>query len=232
VVRPPSDAERVNIRVRRWNRVRQLDDERRDAQRQEFKFVNSCFRGNVGRRVNLRELHAQWLGSRIRRHDPIMLIYKLERKCTLIMFATGRFRFMGPFAPDVAIARERLRGIHPRFRIPPLIRNAPLEFQTATVVFALPYPVNLPRFARALDNGENNFVYNPQEFPSISFPGLPGDENFPYHVKLFYSGQVTVTGFDGNMEMLDGLRNTLIDNINRAECWDNEYDQGDRWMPD
>ena len=149
------------------------------------------------------------------------------------MFATGRFRFMGPFEPDVAIARARLRGIHPRFRIPPLIRNAPLEFQTATVVFALPQAVNLPRFARALDNGHNYYVYNPQEFPSISFPqDPPGDDIFPFHVKLFYSGQVTVTGFDGNMQALEELRGTLIDNINRAECWDNEYDEGDRWMRD
>jgi TATA-box binding protein (TBP) (component of TFIID and TFIIIB) len=173
--------------------VRRFYDAVVRRQNREYKYY-SCFRGEIGRRIDLRRLHNMWLTSKLRNRDPIMLTYTLDRNCTLIVFATGKFRFMGPFAPDAQTARQWLHAIHPRYQVLPDVMRAPLQLQTCTVVFQLPHAVNLYRLVQILRRDRRNvFEFDPERFPAITLTGFA-----PYHVKIFYSGQVTVTGFDAD----------------------------------
>ena len=131
----------------------------------KFRFINCCYQGNIKKRVNLSTLKSQWKGSILKDTDPVMLIYKNGHN-TLLMFATGKFRFMGPFHPTTINAKKQLAKLP---HVPNIIKNAPLKIQTCTVAFKLPgRGVHLPRLAEALRRDRYEITFNKREFPAIS----------------------------------------------------------------
>jgi TATA-box binding protein (TBP) (component of TFIID and TFIIIB) len=187
-----------------------------------FQFINSCFQGNIRKRVNLQTLKTQWKGSVLKTTDPVMLIYKYGEN-TLLMFSTGKFRFMGPFHPTSVNAKKQL-GKMPH--VPAVIKKAPLQIQTCTVTFKLPgRGVHLPRLAAQLRRDNFEITFNKREFPAISMYRWN-----PMHVNVFYSGNVVVIGSKGIVAHVRKIYNFLVRYININRCW-GEY-LGRRWMRD
>ena len=186
----------------------------------KFKFINCCFQGNIKKRVNLTSLKSQWKGSILKTTDPVMLIHKNGQN-TLLMFSTGKFRFMGPFHPTAINAKKQLVKVS---NIPKIIKNASLTIQTCTVTFKLPGKgVHLPRLAAALRRDNYEITFNKHEFPAIAMYRWA-----PMHVNIFYSGNVVVIGSKGIVSHVRRIYNFLVQYINANACWD-EY-LGKRWM--
>ena len=186
----------------------------------KFKFINCCFQGNIKKRVNLSSLKSQWKGSILKNTDPVMLIYKNGHN-TLLMFSTGKFRFMGPFHPTTINAKKQLAKLP---HIPKIIKNASLTIQTCTVTFKLPGKgVHLPRLAAALRRDNYEITFNKREFPAIAMYRWA-----PMHVNIFYSGNVVVIGSKGIVSQVRRIYKSLVQYINVNACW-GEY-HGRRWL--
>ena len=185
-----------------------------------IRYVNSCFRGDVRNRINLQDLHNRMQGSRLKLHDPVMLIYKFGQ-LTLMVFSTGKFRFMGPFMPTEYVACRNLRTMPD---IPQSISRARLVLQSITVTFKLPgNGVNLPKLARELRRDGERFKFVKREFQAISLYRWD-----PLHVNIFYSGRVVIVGGRYNMQRAEFIQQHLIQYINSRQCW-TEY-TGRKWM--
>jgi len=195
---------------------------RRHTPNYGFKFINSCFKDNTRVRVDLCNLQRQWKGSEFKESDPVMLIYR-HRENTLIMFATGKFRFMGPFHPTVNVAKKQLKQVPSIGRV---IKNSPLTLQTCTVTFKLPgNGVHLPKLSAAMRRDRFQITFNKHEFPAISMYRWT-----PMHVNVFYSGNVVVVGSKGVMSQVRKIKRFLVNYINRNRSWGEYY--GKRWMRD
>ena len=166
---------------------------------------------------------------KIHQHDPVMLISK-HNDNTIIIFATGKFRIMGAFAPTLRNACAALNLVlktecaaNRKFFRPYV--EAPLELQSVTVTFKLPViGINLYRMSDALRNENIKHKFIKNQFPAVGF--------YTYHdtgyVNVFYSGNVVVTGREYSKQRLDEIRNLLTDFINRHNLR-HEY-TGPAWM--
>ena len=149
-------------------------------------------------------------GSILKNTDPVMLIYKNGQN-TLLMFSTGKFRFMGPFHPTTINARKQLAKLP---HIPRIIKNASLTIQTCTVTFKLPgRGVHLHRLAAALRRDNYEITFNKRGFPAIAMYRWA-----PMHVNIFYSGNVVVIGSKGIVSQVRKIYKSLVQYINVNAC--------------